>query len=81
MSSTKKSARKRALEAEREQIAALYREVFERCMEGETKAFDAKGALSALEQISRMKGLDTPEERNGEDMTLTLSKKVGELGE
>lgn len=77
MSNGKRNSRKQ----EREQLAELYRQVYERCMEGESKAFDAKGALSALEQIGKMKGLETPEKDADSSVTLTLSEKVGERGD
>lgn len=73
MSNGKKSTCKQ----EREQLAELYRQVYDRCMEGESKAFDAKGALSALEQIGKMKGLAAPEqEAESEPVQIRLSKEA-----
>lgn len=61
-----------------------YRKVYDRCMEGETKSFDAKGALSALDQISKLLGLDAPikaADIEGNRVILTLSDQVGERGD
>ncbi len=82
MAGKRKKADEEAVEKERaernarEELAGLYRQVYDRCMEGEVKAFDAKGALSALEGIEKVKGLGTRED----GVTLTLSEEAAELG-
>lgn len=61
----------------REELAGLYRQVYDRCMEGEIKAFDPKGALSALEGLEKVKGLGAQEG----GVTLTLGDAVGDRGD
>ena len=60
-----------------------YLEVYHRCMQEDPKSFDAKGALSALDQISRILGLDTPAgaDADGRRIILTLSDEVGGRGD
>ena len=61
-----------------------YQRVYDKCMEGETKSFDAKGALNALDQISKIMGLDAPSKEADAEanrVTLTLSDKVGDRGD
>ncbi len=61
-----------------------YLEVYHRCMQEDPKSFDAKGALNALDQISRILGLDTPikaADVDGNRVILTLSDKVGDRGD
>ena len=78
--SRKKSAAE--TKREREELAGLYRQVYDRCMEGEVKGFDAKGALSALERLEHMRGVDGAEEQSAEQhVTLTLAEAVGDRGD
>ena len=61
-----------------------YLEVYQRCIQEEPKTFDAKGALSALDQISKLLGLDAPikaADVEGNRVILTLGDKVGERGD
>lgn len=61
-----------------------YLEVYHRCMQEDPKSFDAKGALSALDQISKILGLDTPIQKadiDGNRVVLTLAERVGERGD
>lgn len=61
-----------------------YLEVYHRCMQEDPKSFDAKGALNALDQISRILGLDTPikaADIDGNRVILTLSDEVGDRGD
>ena len=53
-------------------------------MQEDPKSFDAKGALSALDQISKILGLDTPIQRadiDGNRVVLTLADRVGDRGD
>ncbi len=61
-----------------------YLEVYRRCMADDPKSFGAKGALSALDQISKLLGLDVPikaADVEGDRVILTLSEKVGARGD
>lgn len=65
-------------------IIREYLEVYHRCMQEDPKSFDAKGALSALDQISKILGLDTPIQRadiDGNRVVLTLADRVGDRGD
>lgn len=78
------TAEEKAPQMTQSDVIQNYRRVYDRCMEGETKTFDAKGALSALDQISKLLGLDTPikaADIEGNRVILTLSDKVGERGD
>lgn len=73
-----------AAELTQEKMIIKYLSVFERCMQEDPKSFDAKGALSALDQISKILGLDTPIQAadiEGNKVILTLSDKVGDRGD
>ena len=76
------SRKKGAAEAKRarEELAGLYRQVYDRCMEGEVKGFDAKGALSALERLEHMRGMDGAEQ-GAQEVTLKLAGSVGDRGD
>ena len=68
----------------RDDMIRNYLDVYQRCMMEDPKSFDAKGALNALDQISRILGLDTPIQAadvEGNRVILTLSDKVGERGD
>lgn len=61
-----------------------YLAVYQRSMQEDPKTFDARGALNALDQISKMLGLDTPikaADVEGNKIILTLSDKVGDRGD
>ena len=58
-----------------------YLEVYHRCMREDPKSFDAKGALSALDQIGRLLGIDAPDKTDADRVILTLSDEVGERGD
>lgn len=79
----KKSEAEQAQRQAREDVLEKYREVYQRCMQDDPKSFDAKGALSALDQISRLLGVDTPEHLAEEErrVILTLGDGVGERGD
>ncbi|MBQ9648555.1 MAG: hypothetical protein IJV43_09390 [Oscillospiraceae bacterium] len=73
-----------AAEMTRDQVIREYLEVYHRCMLEDPKSFDAKGALSALDQISKLLGLDTPikaADVEGNTVILTLSDEVGDRGD
>lgn len=63
-------------------VIRRYLEVYQRCIQEEPKSFDAKGALSALDQISRILGVDVPS-RAADDgrVILTLGDGVGDRGD
>lgn len=68
----------------RDDMIRNYLDVYQRCMMEDPKSFDAKGALNALDQISKILGLDTPIQAadvEGNRVILTLSDKVGERGD
>ena len=61
-----------------------YLEVYHRCMQEDPKSFDAKGALNALDQISKILGLDAPIQSadvDGNRIVLTLAEPVGDRGD
>ncbi|MCR5825989.1 MAG: hypothetical protein K6G54_05455 [Oscillospiraceae bacterium] len=61
-----------------------YLEVYHRCMLEDPKSFDAKGALSALDQVGKLLGLDAPiraADVDGNRVVLTLAERVGERGD
>ena len=65
-------------------VIRKYLEVYERCTQEEPKSFDAKSALSALDQISKLLGLEKPirsADIEGNRVILTLSDEVGERGD
>lgn len=65
-------------------VIGKYLEVFERCIREEPKGFDAKGALSALDQIAKLLGLETAiksADVDGNRIVLTLSDGVGDRGD
>ena len=64
-------------------VIRRYLEVYQRCIQEEPKSFDAKGALSALDQISHILGVDTPEHLAAEErrVILTLGDGVGDRGD
>lgn len=45
------------------ELIGRYLQIFEQCTQEAPKAFDAKGALSALDQVSKALGYDAPERR------------------
>lgn len=78
------AARKKKGELSQDDVIRKYLEVYERCIQEEPKGFDAKGALSALDQISKILGLDVPIKAasiDGNRVILTLSDEVGERGD
>lgn len=75
---------KRGKKLTRNELIRKYLEVYQRCIQEEPKAFDAKGALSALDQIGTILGLDRPVQAadiDGNRVILTLSDKVGDRGD
>ena len=65
-------------------VIRKYLDVYQRCMQEDPKSFDAKGALNALDQISKILGLDTPikaADIDGDRVILTLSEEVGDRGD
>lgn len=80
----RKSGAKKSPQLTQDDVIREYLEVYHRCMLEDPKSFDAKGALSALDQISKLLGLDTPikaADIEGNRVILTLSDKVGERGD
>ena len=80
------AARKKKTKQEeaRNGLVHEYWEVYQRCMQDDPKSFDAKGALSALDQISKILGLDTPikaADIDGNRVVLTLAERVGDRGD
>ncbi len=76
---TKRAARKasaRAREPTRDEIIEDYREIYQRCMEGEAKSFDARGAANALEQISKLLGIVSPKDAEDGEIRLSLSEEA-----
>ena len=74
----------KASEMTRDDLIRFYLDVYGRCMREDPKSFDAKGALSALDQISRILGLDTPirsADVDGNRVVLTLAERVGDRGD
>lgn len=68
----------------RDGVIRKYLDVYQRCMQEDPKSFDAKGALNALDQISRILGLDAPIQAadvDGNRVILTLGDKVGDRGD
>ena len=65
-------------------VIRRYLEVYQRCSQEEPKCLDAKGALSALDQISRILGVDVPSraaDADGNRVILTLGDGVGDRGD
>lgn len=80
----KRTRRAKASELTRDDLIRRYLDVYGRCMQEDPKSFDAKGALSALDQISRILGLDTPirsADVDGNRVVLTLAERVGDRGD
>ncbi len=80
------AAKKKAGETQptQDDVIREYWEVYHRCMQEDPKSFDAKGALSALDQISRLLGIDAPvkaADAEGSRIILTLSDEVGGRGD
>lgn len=76
--------KKKEPELSQDDVIRKYLEVYDRCIQEEPKGFDAKGALSALDQISKILGLDVPikaADIDGNRVILTLSDEVGERGD
>jgi hypothetical protein len=71
-------------ESTQDDVLREYWAVYRRCMQEDPKSFDAKGALSALDQISRLLGLDAPiraADMDGNRIVLTLGERVGDRGD
>ena len=67
-----------------DEVIRHYLEIYQRCIQEEPKTFDAKGALSALDQISKLLGLDAPiraADVDGNRVILTLGDEVGDRGD
>lgn len=80
------AARKKKSETQltQDDVIREYLEVYHRCMREDPKSFDAKGALSALDQISKILGVDVPiksADIDGNRVILTLGDGVGERGD
>lgn len=76
--------KKKEPELSQDDVIRKYLEVYDRCIQEEPKGFDAKGALSALDQISKILGLDVPIKAaniDGNRVILTLSDEVGARGD
>lgn len=79
-----KGGAKKAPQLTQDDVIREYLEVYHRCMQEDPKSFDAKGALSALDQISKLLGLDAPikaADIDGNRVILTLSDEVGDRGD
>lgn len=75
---------KEPVDLTRDDVIRKYLDVYQRCMLEDPKTFDAKGALNALDQISKILGLDTPikaADIDGNRVILTLSDGVGDRGD
>ena len=75
---------KELVDLTRDDVIRKYLDVYRRCMLEDPKTFDAKGALNALDQISKILGLDTPikaADVDGNRVILTLSDEVGDRGD
>ncbi|MBO4914664.1 MAG: hypothetical protein J5449_05595 [Oscillospiraceae bacterium] len=83
MPGKKKSAEDDDARLTKGEIIKEYLAVYNKCMTDDPKSFDAKGALSALDQISRMLGLDTPEgsDPDAGRVILTIADEVGGRGD
>ncbi|MBE7002668.1 MAG: hypothetical protein E7425_00070 [Ruminococcaceae bacterium] len=68
-----------AAQMTREDLIREYLSVYRRCMEDDPKSFDAKGSLSALDQIAKMLGYDVPERT--EDSGQVILRLAGEVGD
>ncbi len=76
--------KKKAITLTQDDVLREYLEVYHRCMLEDPKSFDAKGALSALDQISKILGLDEPIQSadiDGNRVVLTLAERVGDRGD
>ena len=76
--------KKETVDLTRDDVIRKYLDVYQRCMLEDPKSFDAKGALNALDQISKILGLDTPikaADIDGNRVILTLSEEVGDHGD
>lgn len=63
-------------------IIGRYLEIYRRCMTEDPKSFDARGAASALEQISKLLGLTvSAKDTEGNEIVLTLSEEADALGQ
>ena len=66
----------------REDIIRRYLDIYRRCMTEDPKSFDARGAASALEQISKLLGLTvSAKDTEGNEIVLTLSEEADALGQ
>ena len=80
----KRARKAKTPEMTQDDLIREYLEVYHRCMIEDPKSFDAKGALNALDQISKMLGLDAPicsADVDGNRVILTLGDKVGDRGD
>ena len=80
----KRTRKAKAPEMTQDELIRYYLEVYQRCIQEEPKTFDAKGALSALDQISKMLGLEAPicaADVDGNRVILTLGDGVGNRGD
>lgn len=63
-------------------IIHRYLEIYRRCMAEDPKAFDARGAAHALEQIGKLLGLTvSAKDTDGNEIVLTLSGEANALGQ
>ncbi len=69
-------------EVTQELLVEQYYQVFHRCMQDDPKSFDAKGALSALDQIGKLTGLTgvRTEEGDGGTIRVTFAGEGGDDG-
>ncbi|MBQ7713457.1 MAG: hypothetical protein IJT71_01030 [Oscillospiraceae bacterium] len=80
----KRTRKAKAPEMTQDDLIREYLEVYHRCMIEDPKSFDAKDALNALDQISKMLGLDAPirsADVDGNRVILTLGDGVGDRGD
>lgn len=83
MAGRKKAEAEKTPKLTQGEVIKEYLEVYRRCMTEDPKSFDAKGALSALDQICRMLGLDTPDGSDSDAgrVILTIADEVGGRGD
>lgn len=66
----------------RDGIIVRYLDIYRRCMTEDPKAFDARGAAHALEQISKLLGLTvSAKDTDGNEIVLKLSEEADALGQ
>lgn len=74
------TSKKKPTKMTQDDLIGKYLEILERCMEGDAKSFDARGAENALEQIGKLLGLSAPT-KEASGVEIKLSKEASALGE